>query len=204
MLDVMCDDCQTIVQSGSCNEDVQVTNNQALTGKSLPNFRISLSPPFIDGQDSKRFFNHFWLLQMLFNSTAMKSAIGEFCYTDLGRKDMLCRSFGNMFVYASAMMEILYPRVSIKNIAFHKSLIVKVYVTAKWSTIVAMLHHLIVFLTFLGFRPDTSHTKELCFPLLGSSLFGFCRSCLFSRHNQFACQPFTIALRKRKPLQISP
>ena len=204
MLDVMCDDSQAIVPSGNGNKNVQVTNNQALTGKSLPDFSISLSPPFINRQYSKRLFYHFRLLQMLCNCTTMKSTISELRNTDLRRKDLLSRRFGNMLIYASTMMEILYPRVCIKNIAFHISLIIKVYFTAERTTIVAMLHHLIVFLTFLGFRPDTSHTKELSFPFFCSSLFSLSGSRLFSWHDQFACQPFTIALGKRKPLQISP
>ena len=74
--------------------------------------------------------------------------------------------------------------------------IIKVDFAVKRTTIITMLHHLIVLFSFFCFRPNTCQFKKF-------SLTFFCRKCccLFFGHNQFVGQPLTIVLRERKPLQ---
>ena len=95
--------------------------------------------------------------------------------------------------------EILNPSIGVENETFHKPLIIQIDFTMKRTTIIAMLHHLIVLLAFFCFRPDASQTEE-------TSLALFCRkfSLFVFRHNQLVGQPLTVALRERKALQICP
>ncbi len=198
MLGVMCDNGQTVVACCDCNENVKIPNSQSLTGKTLSDFSI-LTRPVTKWQDGKCVFNLCRLFQMLLNVIAMKSTVCKLRNAYLGSKDLFSWCYGNMIINPTAMAEEFNPCISVKNETFHKPLIVKVDFTVKRTSIIAMLHHLVVCFTFFRFRPNAGHLQELCLPLFCRK---FCR--LFFWHNQLICQPLTITLRERKPLQISP
>ena len=75
----------------------------------------------------------------------------------------------------------------------------KSYFTIKGTTIIAMLHHLIILLALSILRPDTFHLKKFSQGIVFSYVLLY-----LCGHNQLVSQPFPVTLRKRKPLQVSP
>ena len=190
MLGVMRYHLQTIMTSSNGYQDIKVANNNTLTCKSMANLCI-VAHPVAKRKHSKRFFNLFRLFKVFFNSTAVKSTIRKFSNTYLGCIDFICRCFCNVFIDSTTMVEVFNPCIGIKNVAFHKLLIVKVNFSVKRTTIIAMLHHLIILFAFSIVRPDTSQTQETGFTL-------FCRKFRrsFFRQHQFVGQPLTVGLRE--------
>ena len=198
MLGIVCDHRQTKMSGGDGNHNVEIANGQSMAGERMPNLRIVTSP-IAKRQNNKRLFNLSWLFKMFLYSLAVKCSVCKFSNAYLRGKNLICRSISNMLVYPTAMMEILYPSVGIKDKSFHNKLIVKIYFAIKGTTVVAMLHHLIVLLALSVLRPYTCHFQKFGFAF-------FCRKirrCLFG-HNQLFGQPLTVTLRERKSLQISP
>ncbi len=202
VLHVVGDYCQTIVPGSNSNENVKITSFQTLLCKGLANIHIVVNPSFRNRKHLEIFLYNVRFFHVLLNITTMYGTVCKFCYRNFGSKYFLFCSLRDVNTYSTAMMEIFNPSIGIKNISFHKTLIVIVKLTVKRTTIVTMLHHLIILFTFFRFRPYSLHFKESghIIIFLGSiSCFGF-----FFRHNQLVCQPLTVTLRKRKPLQIRP
>ena len=119
--------------------------------------------PVANRQNRESFFDFLRLLESFFYSLAVKGAVCKFSNTYFRSIDLFSRCICNMFLYASMTMEIFNPRVSIKKVAFHKQLIIKVNITVSGTAIITMLHHLIVFLSFSSFRPNACQTKKTSF-----------------------------------------
>ena len=155
--------------------------------------------PVANRQNCESFFDFLWLLEAFFYSLAVKGTVCKFSNTNFRSIDLFGRCVCNMFLYATTAMEILNPRVSIKEVAFHKLLIIKVNITVSGTAIITMFHHLIMLLSFGSLRPNARQTKK--------PGFAFFR-CKFRRglfgHNQLVCQPLSLTLRKRESLQVSP
>ena len=194
----MRDNGQAIMAGSDSNENVKVAYSQALFGEALTDFSV-ITYPISKWQYRKCRFYLFRLLQMLFYSGTMKRSISEFGKAYFRCKNLLSRCFCNMLIYTTTMSEKFNPSIRVKNKPFHKFLIIKVDFTVKRTTIITMLHHLIVLFSFFCFRPNTCQFKKF-------SLTFFCRKCccLFFGHNQFVGQPLTIVFRERKSLQICP
>jgi len=110
--------------------------------------------PIAKRQNCESLFNCFRLLKAFFNSLAVKSTISKFSNTNLRGKDLFDRCVCNMFFYATTTMKIFNPSVSIKNITFHNSLVIKVNITISGTIIITMFHHLIILFTLFCFRPN--------------------------------------------------
>ena len=197
MLDVMSDNCQSPLTSSSTNDNIKIAYNKAFTDKALTYFCISANP-ILKWENGKSVFNHLRLFQMLIHSLAVKSTVCKFSNGYLGSKDLIRWRFCNVLIYSSTMVEKFNPGVSIKNIAFHNYLIIKVYVTVGQMVVIAVLHHLIILFAFC-ITPTTCQAEE-------SRLALFCRhvQIYIYWHNQLVGQPLTITLRKVKPLQVCP
>ena len=190
MLGIMGNYSQPIMTSSNGYKNIEVSNNDSLTSKRLTNLCI-ITHPVVKWKNGKGLFNFFWLLKMSLYGFAVESPISEFCNIYLRCKYFIGRCLSNMFVHPTAMTKVFNPCVGIKNISFHnKRLIIKVEFTICRATIIAMLHHLIIFFAF-SIRPTACQTKETRFALFCSKF----RSCFFW-HNQLICQPLTIALRE--------
>ena len=200
---VVCNNCQAMLTCSYGNEYIKVANNQPLTGKTMTNLCIIACPSLTDRQNRKSVLDSFRLLQVFLNSFTMKSTISKFSNAYLGSKDLLSRCLCDISVNTSTMVEVFNPRVSVKKVAFHGALFVKSYLTIKRAIVVAVYQHLIILFSFFCIRPCSRPGEKSGFPLFCREII-FLSSILFSRHDQLVSQPFTVALRKRKPLQIVP
>ena len=190
MFSVVSDYCEAVMTGGNGYENIHIANDDSLASECMTNLCV-ITNPITKRKNSESPFYLLGFFKMLFDSLAVKSAVCKFGNTYLRGKYHISRSLCYMFSNPTTMAEIFNPSVGIKDIPIHKSSIAKIYFTIKRTTIVAMLHHLIVFFSLLRFRPNACHFQELGFSL-------FCRKfrCRFLRHNQFICQPFTVALRE--------
>ena len=85
---------------------------------------------------------------MFFYGLTMKRTISKFGDTYFRGIDLFCWSFCDMLFYSTTTTEILNPSIGVENETFHKPLIIQIDFTMKRTTIIAMLHHLIVLLAF--------------------------------------------------------
>ncbi len=198
VLGIMGDNSQSKVAGCDSYHDVKISYNDTLAGERLSYLGIVTSP-VAKWQDCKCLCNFLRLLKMTFYSLTVKSSISKFGNGNLRSKNLFGRCLCNMLVYTSAMAEVFNPSVRIKDVPFHNGLIIKSYLAVQGTAIVAMLHHLIILLTFSILRPDACQTQEASLALFSRKL----RRSFFG-HNQLIGQPLSITLRERKPLQICP
>ena len=66
---------------------------------------------------------------MLFNSFTIKGTECKFSNAYFRGKNLVGRSLCDMLINPASMVEVFNPSVSVKNITFHKTLIVKVNLT---------------------------------------------------------------------------
>ena len=188
MFDVVSDNGQTKLASSCSNHNIKVTYGQAFTDKVLTNFCI-VANPITKREYGESLFYLLWLLEMTFHCLAVKGTICKFRNGDFRGENLIGRRFCNMLVNPTTMPKEFNPCISIKNKTFHNGLIIKVNITVGWTTVVAVLHHLIILFS-LRIRPTSSQTEEISFALFccqfGSAIFW---------HNQFVGKPFTFALR---------
>jgi len=148
MFGVMSDYSEPIMSGGNCNENVHIANNDSFAGECMTNLCIIMRP-VTQRKNSKSPFYLLGLFEMFFDRLTVKSTICKFCNIYLRGKYFISRSLFYMSINTSTMAEIFNPSVSIKNKSFHNLSIVKSYITIKRTTIIAMLHHLIILFSFL-------------------------------------------------------
>ena len=177
--------------SSNSYKNIKLTDSQALGGKSVSYFNVIVNPIFYYRKNLKVLLYNLRFSKMLLNILTMHSSISKLCNRDFRSIYLVLGRLQNMYPNTTALVEELNPRVRVNNKAFHIWLILKVYLTIKRSSIVAMFHHLIILFALSILRPNAFHLKEF------SQRFIFnCTLLSFSRHNQLICQPLTIALRE--------
>ena len=106
MLGVVCNHRQPMIAGGNSNENIKVTNLQALASERMANFCIVAHPVFDYWKDCKRFLNLFRLFEMFLNGITVKCSVCKFGNAYLRGINLLCRCFVNMFIYPTSMVEV--------------------------------------------------------------------------------------------------
>ena len=191
MLDIVCNNRQTIMTCRNGNQNIKVANSQSLASECMANIGIITSPVFNDWKNLEVLSYHLWFSQVFLYVLAMQSTVCEFCYRNLGSENLVLLDLRDMRSNTTTVMEILNPSVRIKDISFHNLSIVKINFTIKGTTIVAMLHCLVILLALSILRPYPFHLKEFRQGIVFS-----CVLLYLCRHNQLVCQPLTVFLRE--------
>ena len=110
--------------------------------------------PITKRKYDKCFSNLLRFLQMTSNCFAVQSSVGKFRNSHFRCENFIGRSSRNMFSHLTTVMEILNPRVCVKNETFHKQLFLgECNITVGGAFLIAMFHHLIELFTLCRFRP---------------------------------------------------
>ena len=191
MLGVMGNYGQPKMTSSNSYKNIELANSQTLGCKSVTYFNVIVNPIFYNGKNLKVLLNDLRFSKMLLDILTMYGPISKFRNRDFRSKDFILGCLRNMCPHTTALVEKFNPRVRVNNKTFHSGLIIKVYFTVKWTTIIAMLHHLVVFFALSILRPNAFHLQKLF-----QRLVLRCDFFILSRHNQLICQPLTITLRE--------